>query len=146
MLTLRAQLLNQLKEAMKSQDKLRLETIRNLLSLVKNAEIDLKHEVSDEEFMQIVQKEVKRRKEAIEQFKSAGRQETAAEEEDKLEVFFQFMPKQLSEEELVSEMQKIKQEINATEIPQLMKEAQARLRGKADGKDVARVVQQVLRQ
>jgi len=129
---------------MRSQDRLRLDTIRYLLSLIKNAEIDLKREVSDEEFLQIVQKEVKRRRDAIEQFKTVGRQETAQEEEDKLEVLTHFLPEQIIGETLIKEINKIKQELGSPDLPQLMKEVQARLKGKADGREISQIVQQVL--
>src|SRR3990167_5275008 len=97
---LRNQIFEQLKAAMKARDKVRLDALRYLWSLIKNAEIDARVDLGDEQVVKIVQGEVKKRKEAMEQMGRAGRGELVTEEEGKLKVLEEFLPEQMSDEEI----------------------------------------------
>jgi uncharacterized protein len=84
--------MEELKAAMKAQAKLRLDAVRYVLALVKNAEIDAKRELEDSEVIKIVRGEVKKRKEAMEMMK--GREDLMAEEEAKVKVLEEFLPEE----------------------------------------------------
>ncbi|MEK7458588.1 MAG: GatB/YqeY domain-containing protein, partial [Patescibacteria group bacterium] len=131
---------------MKARDIEALNALRYLLSLVRNSEIDLKHDLSDEEFISLLQKEVKRRREAIEQFKTAGRQELVATEETQLTVLMQFLPKQMSKEEIEAEVTKLVAELPSKGMSIAMREIMPKFKGRADGKIVFDAVKVVLQQ
>ena len=145
-MSLRIQLTDQIKLAMKARDIEALNALRYLLSLVRNSEIDLKHDLSDEEFISLLQKEVKRRREAIEQFKTAGRQELVATEETQLTVLMQFLPKQMSKEEIEAEVTKLVAELPSKGMSIAMREIMPKFKGRADGKIVFDAVKVALQQ
>lgn len=91
---LRTKLTDELKMAMRAQDRVRLEALRYLWALVKNAEIDKHGELGDEEIVKLAQGEVKKRREAIGQIRAGGREDLVQEEEAKLKVLVEFLPEQ----------------------------------------------------
>jgi uncharacterized protein YqeY len=137
-----------LKEAMKSGDKIRLETIRSIRALIlefekSGAGRDLNH---DDE-VKMLSTAVKKRKESIEQFRNAGREELAVKEERELEILLNYLPKQLGEDEIVNEVKRIASEIGATskeDFPKLMATVMKELKGRADGKLVKSIVEKFL--
>ena len=96
-MTLKEQFTEEMKQSMKSGDKLRLSTVRLLLSEIKNAEIRKKGDLTDEETLGIVAKEVRRRKEAIEGFEKGGRQDLVDKETLELGILQGYLPDQLSD-------------------------------------------------
>lgn len=143
-MSLRVQLTEKIKTAMKARDAEALNALRYLLSLTRNAEIDLKHELSDVELISLLQKEVKRRREAIEQFKTAGRQELVATEETQLTVLMQFLPKQMSKEEIEAEVAKLIALLPSKDMSTAMREIMPKFKGRADGKIVSDAVKSAL--
>lgn len=139
-MSLRIQLTDNIKVAMKARDAEALNALRYLLSLTRNAEIDLKHELSDEELISLLQKEVKRRREAIEQFKTAGRLELVATEETQLMVLMKFLPKQMSKEEIEVEVAKLVATLPSKDMSTAMREIMPKFKGRADGKTVSDAV------
>jgi len=134
---------------MKAQDKVRLESLRFLWSLIKNKEIDEKKELSDEQVMEVVKSEVKKRKEALEQMRGGDRVDAVKVEEEKLKVVEEFMPEQMGEEEI----EKIVDEVmghpslklrNGADFGKVMGMVMGKTRGQADGKMVANVVKKKL--
>lgn len=140
-MTIKAQLIEDMKQAMRAHDSRRLETIRYLLSQIKNTEID-RGELTDEQVIEILQRELKRRKEAIEQFRKGSRDELADEEEAKLTVLAEYLPAMLSEAEVLSIIEKIMED--TTDYGQIMREAMKQLRGKAEGQLVSKVVKRLV--
>lgn len=144
-MSMRSDLPTKMKEAMKARDQVRLDTIRFILSAAKNAEIDLKHEMTDDEFMSMLKKEVKTRSEAIEQFKQGGRQDLIAEEEPKLAIIKELLPAEMSDEDLEaivrSALDKVEDKSN---FGLVMKAVMADVKGNADGKRVSAAVKKVL--
>lgn len=137
------QLVDELKQAMRARDKLRLEALRYGLSLIKNAEIDKRSELIDEEMVKILRSEVKKRKEAIEQIRGGGREELAKEEEAKVEVLQEFLPKGLSQ----TEVEKVVDEVmvgGMSDFGGAMKVVMGKLAGRADGAMVAAIVKRKL--
>lgn len=141
---LRPKIVEAMKNAMRARDSLALDAVRYLLSLVKNAEIDAHRELDDAEITTILQKEVKTRREAILQFEQAGQEATVSEETKKLDILMQFLPKQLSAEELRVAIQKIIEGAESKDFPAVMRVASSELKAKADGKLIAEEVKRQL--
>ena len=137
-----------LKTAMKSGDKLRLETIRSIRALILEFEKSGKDkELNADEELKMLNGAVKKRRDSIEQFNLAGRIELAQKEEAELKILMSHMPKQLTEEEVFLEVKKLAEEINAKgkeDFPKLMSKAAQLLKGKTDGKIVKATVDKYL--
>ena len=134
-------------EAMKAQEKERLSTLRMLQSALKNEQINLGHELSDEEAMIVIRKAMKQRQDSIEQFTNAGRTEMAEKERVEMELLKTYLPAELSAEELESGIREIIASTGAQskkDMGKVMKEATARFKGRADGKKVQEIVQRLL--
>lgn len=97
---LKTRLQNDLKAAMKSGDTSRRDTIRLLISEVKKKEIEVRHELQHAEELQLLQQQAKQRKESIEQFQSAGRDDLVGKEQIQLEIIESYLPQQMTDEEL----------------------------------------------
>jgi uncharacterized protein len=146
-MTLKEQLTEEMKQSMKSSDKLRLSTIRLLLSEIKNAEIRKQGDLTDEETLGIVAKEVRRRKEAIEGFEKGGRQDLVDKETLELEILRGYLPEQLSEEDLKRIIKEIIEEVGASspaDLGKVMGSLMPRVKGKADGKLVNQLAREML--
>ena len=134
-------------EAMKAQEKERLSTLRMLQSALKNEQINLGHELSDEEAMSIIRKAMKQRLDSIEQYTNAGRAELAEKERSEMELLKTYLPAELSAEELESGLREIIASTGAQskkDLGKVMKEATARFKGRVDGKKVQEVVSRLL--
>jgi len=138
-----------LKSAMKSRDKLRLETIRSIRALILEYEKSGKgKELIPDEEIKMLNSAVKKRRDSIEQFTLAGRTELAQKEEAELKILMSYMPKQLTDEEVYFEVKRIAEEIEAKrkeDFPKLMSKAAQLLRGKADGKIIKTTVDNYLK-
>ena len=134
-------------DAMKAQQKERLSTIRMLQSAIKNEQINVGHELSDEEAMSVIRKAVKQRQDSIEQYTNAGRTELAAKEQSELDLLKTYLPAELSSEELESGLREIIASTGAQskkDLGKVMKEASARFKGRVDGKKVQEAVSRLL--
>lgn len=137
-----------LKDAMKSGDKIRLQTIRSIRALILEFEKSGSgKQLSPEEEISMLTTAAKKRKESIEQFRNANREELAKQEETELGIIMSYLPKQLSNEEISDVVKKIASELGvdskegfAKLMPAVMKE----LKGKADGKVVRSIVENFL--
>jgi len=138
----------ELKLSMKSGDKLRLETIRSIRALILEFEKSGQNrELKPEDELQMLTTAAKKRKESIEQFRNGGRIELAEKEEAELKILQEFLPKQLTEEEIVEEIKKLAAEINAStkeDFSKLMPIVMKNLKGKVDGKLVKTKVENLL--
>ena len=136
-MSLRTQLTDQIKDAMRNKDTVALDALRFMLAKVRNIEIEVKHELNDSEFVAAVQKEVKSRRESIAQFIAGGRKELVEREQQQLEKLTQFLPKQLNPEEIEKEIKAIVDSAPVKEFNVVIREVMAKLKGKADGKLLA---------
>lgn len=146
-MSIQSKLLNDMKTAMKAGDKIRLETIRGLRSQIKNMEIDKNRQLSDEEEIQVLMSAVKKRKESIEQFKSGNRLDRAAEEEKEMEIVQEYLPEQMSDQEIEELVQTALLEVEASspsDMGKVMGKVMPQVKGRADGKHVQKIVQQKL--
>lgn len=141
------QLMSALKEAMKNKDTERRNTIRLLQSAIKQVEVDERRELSDEDVVDILQKEAKKRRESIDELNSAGRNEQAAAEEAELDIIIEFLPAQLSQEEIEAMARDAIAKTGASspkEMGKVMGMLAPQTKGRADGKLVSTIVRELL--
>ena len=133
--------------AAKAQDKLRLSTLRLMKTAVHNREIDLKRPLNDGEYLQLLSSMVKQRRDSIEQFSRGGRTDLVEKEETEIQIIQEFMPSQMSDDEIGEKIEKAVTEVGATsakDMGKVMKILMPKLTGKADGKAVGEKVRQRL--
>ena len=148
-MNLKERLMADLKDAMRRGDVTRRDTIRMARAAVINAEIAWQHEASDQEVQQVIAQEVKRRVEAIELFRQGGRDDLVRAEEAQLAVLREYLPEQLSREQVTEVAQRVIDKLGATGPSQMgpvMRQLMAELKGKADGRMVNEVVREILNQ
>ncbi|AIQ13964.1 GatB/YqeY domain-containing protein [Paenibacillus durus] len=136
-----------MKQAMKSKDKFKLSTIRMVRSTIKNLEIEFKRTLDDNEVLDILSREIKQRKDALQEFEKAGRDELAASNKAEIEIIAQYLPEQLSEEEIKVIVQQTIQETGASsknDMGKVMSALMPKVKGRADGKLVNQAVLQFL--
>jgi uncharacterized protein len=138
---------DELATAMRERDAERRDTLRLVLSNLRSAEKELQRELHDEEELQVLQRERKKRLEAAEAFRSAGNEERAAAEERELAVIQEFMPEPLSEDELETIIDDVIAECGATSLRDLgrvMADVMPQVAGRADGGQVSQLVREKL--
>ncbi len=136
-----------LKEAMKSRDSLKLGALRMILTAVKNKEKEVRRELEEREVLQIISNQIKQRKDSIEQYRKGGREDLAQKEEQELKLLQEYMPQQLSREELEEMVKQTIDEVGASTVKDLgkvMKAIMPRVAGRADGKVVNQMVRTYL--
>jgi uncharacterized protein YqeY len=141
------QLNDAMKEAMKAKDALRLSTIRLIRSAVKNREIEVRGELDDAAVIEVLSSLVKQRRESAQVYRDNNRPELAEKEEAELRILQEFLPAQLSEEELVALIDAAIAEVGASsprDMGKVMKVVSARTKGRADGKRVSELVKERL--
>lgn len=147
-MSLRDKINEDLKSAMKSGDKLKLETIRSIRALILEFEKSgTGKELNAEEEIKLLSTAAKKRKDAIEQYRLAKREDLASKEEQELNIIQEYLPKQLTEEEILEEVKKAAESIGAKskeDFPKLMPQVMKLLKGKADGKFVKSAVEKYL--
>lgn len=137
----------EMKLAMKSNDKLRLSTIRMIRSAIKNREIELRKKLDDDEIYRVIQGMVRKGEESIEQFQAGGRLDLVEKEKKEIEVLKSFLPEQVSKEELIRIIDETIKETQSSSIKDLgkvMKSVMSKLGGKADGRLVNQLVKERL--
>ena len=138
---------HEVKEAMRARDTDRRDALRLIVSSLKSAEKELLRPLSDDEELQVMQRERKRRVEAADAFRAAGREEQAAKEEAELAVLEEFMPEPLAEEELERIVDDAIAENKATSIRDMgrvMADVMPQIAGRADGSAVSQLVREKL--
>jgi uncharacterized protein YqeY len=126
-MNLEERLVEEMKQAMKSNDKLRLSTIRMIRSGSKNKEIELRKKLEDEDIVKVIQVMVRKGEEAVEQFQSGGRMDLVEKEKREIEILKSFLPQPLDQEEILK-----------------MKSVIPKIGGKADGKLINQLVKERL--
>ena len=137
----------QLKDAMRAQDKDRLMALRNVKSVLKNKAIDAKRDLNDAEVIQVLSTLAKQRKESMEAFQSGGRQDLVDKEAAELKIIEEFLPQQLSADEvekIIREAIAETQAQGAKDMGKVMKAVQPKVMGRADGKVVSERVKALL--
>ena len=140
-------LMGDLKEAMKARDKTRLSVIRQVRAHVKNSEIAKQQALDDSDILGVISKEAKQRRESIGEFKKADRQDLVAQEEAELAILLEYLPQQMSREEIVTAARRMIDEIGAVgpgDKGKVMPRIVAELKGKAEGREINEVVTELL--
>ena len=145
--TLITEIKEQLTDAMRERDDARRDTLRLILSSLQGAEKELQRPLTEDEELQVLQRERKKRVEAADAFRNAGREEQADKEEAELDVLEEFMPEPLSEDELEEIVDNVIAEVGATsmrEIGRVMADVMPQVAGRADGSAVSQLVREKL--
>jgi hypothetical protein len=147
-MSLREQLMADLKEAMRTGDEVRRSTLRMLLAAIVNAEKEPgAGELTDEDILAIIRRQVKQRRDSIEQYKKGGRSDLVAQEEAELAVLLEYLPRQLTEEEIEAAAREVIQRVGATSMAQMgdvMRPLMAEIGDRADGRLVSQIVRRLL--
>ena len=136
-----------LKDAMKAKDSLRVSCLRMLKTALKNMQIEKGRELEDKEIEAVVSSLVRKGKEAVKEFRNGGREELAAKEEQEIEIFYEYLPRQLTPEEIENTLREVISELSATgpkDTGKVMKAAMVRMSGQAQGKEVSEIAGRLL--
>jgi uncharacterized protein YqeY len=146
-MSLKEKILNDMKEAMKVKDELRLRVLRLIKTAIGYFEVEgEKKEATDDDIQKLILKEIKKRQESIEAYKQAGREDLAKVEEEELKILQEYAPKMLSREEIQTIVKEVIEQLNATQkdFGKVMKEVMTKVKGAADGKLVNEIVKEML--
>jgi len=149
-MSLKEKITGDLKEALKSGDLLRRDTLRLLFSAIKNSEIEKKKKeegLDDQEVLEVIRKALKQRKDSIEQFEKGGRQDLAEKEKQEMEILSAYLPAQMDEEKVREEIKKVIAETGANsqkDFGKVMGMAMKKLGSQTEGDVVKKIVQEEL--
>lgn len=146
-MTLTDQLRNDMKTAMKARDKDTLSVIRMIRASVKNKEIERGTELSDTEVTEIIARELKQRNDSLQEFEKAKRSDLVAQTKQEIEILKRYLPEQLTEDELRQMIKETIQTVGArskADLGKVMAALMPKVKGRADGKQVNRLVQEEL--
>jgi uncharacterized protein len=138
---------DEIKEAMRARDAERRDALRLIVNALKGSEKELQRPLSDDEELQVLQRERKKRVEAADAFRAGGREEQAATEERELSILEEFMPEPLSEDEIEEIIDDAIAEVGATSMADLgrvMADVMPQVAGRADGSTVSQIVREKL--
>ena len=144
---LKQKLMDDLKQAMRGGDKVRRSVIRLVMAAIKNAEIARQAALDDTDILGIIAKEVRQRRESIEAFRLGNRQDLVAQEEAELAILNEYLPQQMTREELIVAARRVIEEVGAQGLGdkgKVMPKLIAQLKGRADGRDINAVVTELL--
>ena len=144
---MREKILNDLKEAMKNQEKTKLAVIRMVKGAMQMEELNLKRPLTDEEVVMVISKQIKTRKESIVEFEKGNRQDLIDQTNAEIEILNTYMPEQLSEEEVLKIIEEAFNEVNPTapsDMGKIMGLVSPKLRGKADMSFVSKTIKEKL--
>lgn len=146
-MTIEEQIEVRMKEAAKKRDSVTLSTLRMVRAALHNKQIELKKKLDDKDVLQVLSSLVKQHKDSISQFKQGGRSDLVAKEEAELVVINEYMPDEMSEEEIKREIDRVIEEVGAAgprDMGKVMKALMPVITGKADGKVVSEMVKAAL--
>lgn len=144
---LKERLNNDLKQAMRGGDKVRRSVIRLVLASVKNAEIARQAALEDSDILGAIAKEARQRQESIEAFKNGNRHDLVTQEEAELVILQEYLPQQITRDEIIAEARRIIDEVGAQGLSdkgKVMPKIITQLKGKADGREINAVVTELL--
>ena len=133
-----------LKEALKQRNQTRASVLRMLLSEIKNAEIAQQKHLDDDKILDVISTEVKRHRESIEAFRQGNRGDLVVQEKAELSILMEYLPKQMSREEIRAAARRIIETVGVKGKGSVMAQLMPQLRGRADGKEVSEIVSELL--
>ncbi|QQE77338.1 GatB/YqeY domain-containing protein [Alicyclobacillus sp. SO9] len=146
-MNLSERLAEDLKQAMKDRDKIRLSVLRMVRSAVRNKELEHGQAITDDETLAVLQKELKQRRDSLASFEQAQRTDLIEQAHQEIAILNEYLPQQMTEEELSKLAAEIIQEVGASskaDMGKVMGQLMPKVRGRADGKAVQSVVQKLL--
>lgn len=143
-MTCEGKLREDLKEALKQRNQTRASVLRMLLSEIKNTEIAQQKRLDDDKILDVISKEVKRHRESIEAFRQGNRSDLVVQEKAELSILMEYLPKQMSREEIRIAARRIIETVGVKGKGSVMAQLMPQLRGKADGKEVSEIVSELL--
>jgi uncharacterized protein YqeY len=146
-MSIQDQLMADLRQALRDQDTVRKSAIRMAIAALKNARVDKNADLTEQEAIAVLGKEVKRRRDALAEFEKAGRQELAASESAEIEILEAYLPPALSEQEITALVQEAIAQTGASspkQMGQVMGAVMPRVQGRADGRQVSQIVRDLL--
>ena len=144
---MRDKLADDLKQAMKTRDKPRVETLRMLRAAIKNAEIAQQKPLEDPDVLAVIAKGAKQHRESIAEFQKGNRQDLADKEEAELSILLEYLPQQMSRDEIIAAARQVVEEVGARgpgDKGKVMQKLMPQLKGKAEGRDINEVVTELL--
>lgn len=144
---LKEKLQQDIKDALKSGDSKKRMVLGMVLAAIKNKEIEKRGELSDDNMIAVIASEIKKRKDSVEQFEKGGRPELAEGERKEAEMLMAYMPEQMSEEDIRTEIKKTIAEMGVKDVKEMGKligAVMAKVKGKADGALVSKIVKELL--
>ena len=147
-MTMKTRLSDDMKQAMRDRDVLRRDVIRYLRSEVRNQEIREQKELDDAGVIQVLSRQAQQRRDSIEVYRDADRQDLVEKEESELSVILSYLPQQMTSEEITALVQQVVAEVGASgpaDMGKVMGAIMPQVRGKAEGREVNAIVQQTLR-
>ena len=147
-MTLKSRLDEDMKNAMRNRDTQRRDVIRFLRSEIRNQEIRAQDELDDQGVVQVLSRQAQQRRDSIQVFRDAERQDLVEKEEAELAVILEYMPQQMGAEEITALVEKVVAEVGASgpeDMGKVMGAIMPQVRGKAEGREVNAIVQQTLR-
>jgi hypothetical protein len=144
---LKQKLTDDLKQALRAGDKVRRSVIRLVIAAIRNAEIARQATLEDADILGVIAKEIRQRKESIEAFKLGKRQDLVAQEEAELAILEEYLPRQMTREEIIAEARRVITEVGAQGLGdkgKVMPKLIAQLKGRADGREINAVVTELL--
>ncbi len=145
--SLKQKLNDDLRQALKARDKRRSSVIRLILSAIHNSEIAKRASLEDTDILGVIAKEAKQRNESIEAFNQGGRQDLVNQEEAELAIIKEYLPEQMSRDEIITAARKVIEEVGAQgrqDMGKVMAKLMSQLKGKAEGKVINEVVSELL--
>ena len=142
-MSLQNEISSALKDAMRAKDEAKLSSLRLVLTAIKKREKEVRRSLEDQEVISVISTQIKQRRESIDQFRKAGREDLAKAEESELQVLQAYMPEQVSEEEMSQALDEVIAEVGAVsmkDMGKVMKAAMAKLAGRADGRAINEMV------
>jgi len=144
-MSLKDKITEDMKKYMREKNTLALSTVRMLRSEIKNVEIDTKKELNDDEVLKVIATAVKKRKDAAEQYKNAGRDDLADKEMQESEILTAYMPEQMSEEEVKAVVKEACEGVDTSDkkmFGKVMQAVMSKVQGRADGKVINQLVRE----
>ena len=146
-MSLKEKLNEDLKQAMRDKEVVKRDSIRAINTMIKQVEVDERRVLDDAEVIKLIQRGIKQREEAISQYSAARREDLVQKEQEQVDIFMNYLPKQLSDEELETGMKEIITEVEATtlkDMGKVMGAASKKFAGVADGKRINEIVKKLL--
>lgn len=146
-MSLKDKLMEDFKNSMKNRDTIRKNTVTMVRSSIKQKEVDEKIELNDEEVLDIISKQVKEKKNAIEEFKKGNREDLVEQTNKEMDILLEYLPEQLTEKEVEGIVKETIKEINASSMKDMglvMQTIMPKIKGKADGGLVNKIVRKYL--